>query len=496
MSIPICPYCLTRHDFGVPPRCSKHNLEVPIFYAEQYDQIPTLWLATVGFEDHGKSSFIGSLTEVIENLPIIWPKTSSQYLDDYTYKKVIDIRRDMLAGKTPKSTETWSSTRNAPNGNPGGDNFIVQPLLIHTYQVPEFGSQCLVAYDVAGQYFGSPNEIKDEGFLRSLNAVQNIWFFVDLDAMFQEENVLQINQLLQVYLIGMARMGWSLRDRNIIVIYTKADKYIHCRPDEPPYLPEKVSEYYNNDPLMGLLRAKKERIVRKEFQNKPFAMNEYLNEMERISEVLRKYTTEEVPGGQALISLAEEKKLGLEFCIVSSLGTDPSNGTYATQIDPHRVIDPFLWALKMNNGHKQRRINLILDPALLLPGASDDQFGSQFLNDLYDKIQSFDCEVNTYFMSQSRPASIAGQHLPNKPSNSIRCNFIGPILDQRTGSDISLVITSNIIIDLDDYDGTTWEEHLFYVSIAENSIQKWDHSLTLRSADEMSVLINEFKKMI
>jgi hypothetical protein len=466
-------------------------------YIENYDQMSTLWLVTVGFQRHGKSCFIGSLTEMLENISIVWKSTSSQYLDDYTFRKVIDIREQMLQGQVPDPTPQW--TRQQPAAKPAESTAsqpVLQPLLMHTYKIPEFGSHCLVTYDIAGQYFNSPNEIRDEGYLRSLNAVKNIWFFVALDKMFSPDNTLQINQLLQVYLSGMIRMGWSLQNRNLIVIYTQADKYINFGPDDAPYLPDEIRKYYESDPFAGLLRCRHDRNTRKAFQQKPFEMDVYLSEMQQTSDILRQYTIDEVPGGQGLISLAQEKNLGLEFCIVSSLGTDPTNGILPTQVDPHRVLDPFLWALKMNQGNVDQKIKLVLDPTLMQQDQPQGQINSDFFNSLYEKIQSFDREVNTYYLGNPVPASIAGQRLPTQASTLNNRTYIGPIIDWGNDNEIALVLTTKPITDLEDYHNSSWENRLLLVSVSENPVQKWKQALTLRNASDLPVLLNKIQQML
>jgi len=499
MPIPICPFCLTRHDFGVPPRCNSHSLDIPQLFLEEYDRIPTLWLVTVGFKEHGKSSYIGALTEVLENISSVWKTSTCQYLDEYTFTTVKEIREQTVMGKVVDPTPTWKPREQRAASSEVVENHPVQPLLMHAYEIPNFGSCCMITYDVAGEYFSTPNAIRDDGYLRSLNAVKNIWFFVDLDQVFKPDNTMNVNQLLQVYLAGMTRMGWSLRNRNLIVIYTKADLYTNnsSEVEERHFLPQEVCDYYQQDPFDRLLQARSDRNLRKEFQHMEFFIDAYLSEMEHISSLLEFYTRDEVPGGQDLINLAAQKQIGLKFCIVSALGTKPtSDGVLPVDKNPHRVIDPFLWALKMNKGLENRNVKLILDPKLFTPDVAADRFSISLLSEFYSTMQSFDREITTYFIGNASPASIAGQRLPNHPPRHCGGRFIGPILDQGSQNDIALVLTTDEITDLDDYRGSQWENHMYYVAVAEFPFQKWKNTFTLRSETEFPVFVNGFNKIL
>ena len=210
MSIQICPFCLIRHDFGWPPHCFKFDEDIPIAYFQKYDEIPPIWLLTVGFKEAGKTYYIGALFNQIQNMSTLWHGATYQPLDEYSrleLQNAADFSRNIKQGPT--------TTKDLP---------IPRPILIHTLGIPEFNSNCLVIFDIAGEKFQDFSKVEDKGYLGSLNAVKNLWFFVDIDEAFNiNRPSKKINDLLHIYIDEMTNLGWSLDRRNIIVVYTKAD---------------------------------------------------------------------------------------------------------------------------------------------------------------------------------------------------------------------------------------------------------------------------------
>src|SRR5207253_1397931 len=57
-----CPFCLKPHDFSVSHGCTTYPNEViPDEYISEYDRVQPLWLLTVGFKQHGKTTYLAAL---------------------------------------------------------------------------------------------------------------------------------------------------------------------------------------------------------------------------------------------------------------------------------------------------------------------------------------------------------------------------------------------------------------------------------------------------
>ena len=482
MSIPVCPFCLTRHSFGVPPRCGNNPIPQP--YIETYDAEPPIWLMTAGFSGHGKTFYLGSLALHIQNMAYLWKGATFGMTDGHTQTFL------------NKAIDYLINSEDAPDSTPMG---TPEPLLIETNDVPNFGSHWLVLYDVAGQFFNNLGGVAALKNLKSLEAARNIWFFVDLDQVFFNDNLGEnIDDLLNMYLTGMSELGWSLNGRNLIVVYTKGDKFIGFEYQEdqqsPPYLPKQICNYYFNDELSNLIHCRKDRGTRQEFKrlSQQFSMEKYLEDLKTQSKELKKYTAEEVPGGKNFIERTKKEGMGLEFCLVSSTGTDFKEGIRISDSRPHRVLDPLLWTLKLNLENRTKRIKIVIDPRI-----PQEKFQELNLKRLYDGLAGVETEIYTYYLGSCNPALVASQDPPNElPEYKNGLKLIGPILDDGDDHSSVLLITSNPVFDLDDFILEEWRNKLYFVSIADNHVQGWDgEKLVVRNEQDIELLLSEFKKL-
>ena len=115
--------------------------------------------------------------------------------------------------------------------------------------------------------------VEDEGYLRSLKEVKNICFLVSLREL-EEKPDKRISDLLNVYVSGMRRLKWRLAGRNLIVVYTKADKLYND-------LPDRVQAYLTSDPLQNVTNY--EEYVE---QMDHFSLDSYIEEMGEIRALL------------------------------------------------------------------------------------------------------------------------------------------------------------------------------------------------------------------
>ena len=103
-----CPFCLNMHNITAAsgyecPECNEH---LPDEYVETYQDMHPIWLAMVGFPQHGKTTYLAALTLMLEDISRVWAKAFSHYLDDdYTRPKVIQMRQEVEKGRTKEPTQ-------------------------------------------------------------------------------------------------------------------------------------------------------------------------------------------------------------------------------------------------------------------------------------------------------------------------------------------------------------------------------------------------------
>jgi hypothetical protein len=439
----------------------NQNEEIPELYITQYDEVPPIWLLTVGFSRHGKTCYIAALTLMLENLYRVWTETTWFPLDDYTTKLIRGTRHQAFKGGVPEHTEH------------------LRPIFINMYEVPKFKDNCLVIYDAPGeiyedfQTFGS-----DEITLRPLKKVKNIWFLVSLDTLDNDPEK-KINDLLNIYIAGMQRLKLSLAGRNLIVVYTMADKLMEV-------MPEDVTTYLLDDPFKNITSKNQTDL------KKNISVQTYIEKMKGVSGKLEKYTIEKVPGGGAFVKLARRSGMGLYFSITSALGADPVNGEMGEESAARfRVLDPYLWALHLNEPDKKPlSIKLILDGTL----ESEVIYSRLGISNLFDALSDMG-DVTTYILGQTSQVSVKNQTPPTKRPSIPKSRLIGPILDRQESETVIVVITTGKIEDLADYPASEWASRILIVKIGEEQTQEWGNQIIIRENDENSLVVDEVRRL-
>jgi hypothetical protein len=467
MSQPKCPFCQGRHDFTKPPYyCPAfNNEEIPETYVADYDRVPPLWLVTVGFTQHGKTSYLAALTMMLEHMERVWPNTAQRYVDQHTFKAVQDIRLQADTGEQPKTTVKG----------------VPRPLLIPMYGVPDAGSHCMVLYDTSGELYETLQGPDDVEYIRSLREVRNIWFLISLKDL-KDNPRRRISDLLTIYLSGMQRLKWSLAKRNLIVVYTKADKVWS-------ELPERVQTYLQDDPFKNVTNYDQDVADMSDF-----SLNSYVGEMRRVSTELEDYTRKRIPGGGSFIGLARQYGMGLFFTINSALGTDPDPHENRLRQDAtrYRVLDPYLLALYLNMPRDDlQTIKLVLDAAKDSDGVYELALGN-----MAEKLSEMG-EVTTYYLGQRTRVSVAGQTPPSKKPAKFRPRLIGPLLEQAEPNAKVIAVVGGPIQDLEDYSASPWRDRLLLVAVGDEPYQDWPNTVTLRSKDDdLDAVYTECKRLL
>lgn len=450
----ICPFCLKPHDFDASLDCPTTEYRVPVDYVSEYRSAPPLWLVTVGFSGHGKTTYLAALTLMLENMDRVWERMFSSQMDNHTMQRVREIRLEAMQGDLQAPTDVDTP----------------RPLLFNVQNLPGGSSRSLVMYDVAGQIFEDLDEVHK--YVAALKQVTTTWFLISPRDLRAADNDKTIPELFTAYRSGMRNLRIDLNQRNLIVIYTKADI---------ADFPRDIQDYLINDPLRSLTQQDGS------YEQIDFALDEYVWEMRQMSERLKIYTKEKVQGGRAFISMVESSGMNLVFCTTSALGDspDPTQGIMLENAPRYRVLDPFLWATTLDKPVKPRSIGLILDAAEESYAVYDDDLVRRVTESL-----AIHGDLTTYHLGSSVPIGLPGQPPPDQPPYSAYPRLLGPILEQAAPDTQFLLLTNGRILDLEDFRRTAWQDRVLVVAMPGAEPRGWPHQIVYRNGTETKILVD------
>jgi hypothetical protein len=463
MASVLCPYCGSKQTFVNATTCEQCGAEVPRAYIENAKKHPPVWLVTFGTTRHGKSTYIDSLAVTIENLGKLTDGVFHKYLDTKTFDAIREVRREVQEGKLKESTKA---------------SMKPEPLLIGINGFLDHEVDTLVIYDLAGEIFDDLTTVGD--YAANVKNAETVWFLVSLADLERDREGRRISDLFEAYLAAMEKLRTSPQGRNLLVIYTKADRL-------SDRLPADVREYLRSDPYCRLKELKRREVTAS------FDEYDYLQGMRQISQSLEDFTYDEVEGGAAFINMIKANKMKLSFAITSSLGQDASEGRQmGTEFLRYRVIDPLIWSLTLNETRKgERQVALLLDSG---PGSEiihHNELGGAF----YEALFAQSADVVTYYLGTRQPAFQMGQK-PNGAPSRLRPRLVGPILDQLGKQDYALALVTQPISDLNDYLYSSWHDRLMVISIGQDNVQ-WSHKTVYQpNKTDLYDLVSEFMRLI
>ncbi len=455
-----CPLC--THILTTPlQQCPACDRPLPRGFYEQCRNAPPIWLMTGGFPKHGKTTYLSALILKLENLGQVLPGAYHLCRDGYTNDAIRQMRRETQLGDQPPAT---------PRG-------ATQPLVISIHHLPEQTDRTIVMYDVPGEIFHSLEEIPD--YVPGLSEIQTIWMLVSLSELNANADGYSLPGLFHAYFTALDQKKVDLTKLSVVVVYTKADMVEN--------FPAAVSEYLLSDPYrrsVGGADADKGR---------GFAMSAYLQEMERISQVLEEFTDRNVKGGNAFVNMGRHLGMKLKFSAVSALGQAPDQeyNRLQSEAEPARVLDPFLWSLWLSRPAdtvkraQDDQLLLLLDSGGAAQPLYDEGLALALWNEL--KLRGFPARV--HYLGQSKAVSHPGQTPPARPAQRPRHRLIGPILEQSQGTR-AVVLTTGPISDLADFRSGVWRHSLFLVTTEEDDAADWPLTFHYRSGDSASAIVD------
>jgi ABC-type dipeptide/oligopeptide/nickel transport system ATPase component len=304
-----CPYCLQtvekfiRDEKTNVPHCPNCRTDIPKTFLDTQLLLRTM-VGVVGFSGHGKTVYLTSLFSTLKRFSNFWNGYYFRSLDDFTHRIIYEQVPLFEKGALPESTPA-----NFPN-----------PALVHYHQLPVFDDAFVGYYDTAGEVFNDVTQIARAGFfVAHANTVLFIMSIPDCDEGQLDD---QMSRLLDTYIRAADdRLNTNLRtQQRLVIIFTKADM-MHVQLSAPlkEWLNKGNAEYYAMNLSDKLLDLGLTSI--------------------RIEEWLRQDL-----GCTRFPNMARDHFREVRYTIVSAMGVGDKQEENE-QMNPLRVLDPFLWVL-------------------------------------------------------------------------------------------------------------------------------------------------------
>jgi hypothetical protein len=470
-----CPYCHHVQIFDKEGACENCGNPVSRLFLKAVEKAPPVYLATVGFSQHGKTTYLDSLTTMVENLGKISDNSFHEYLDDHTFNEVRHMRWLVQNQRTPDSTD--------PQRKP-------LPLQIAIHNFLDNPVNTLITYDLGGEIFDAQSDI--QRYAEPMQHAHTIWLFVSvndlenpppLDSWGQGRPFLRsLSDLFSVYRAGMERLGVNLKGRNLLIVYTKADKIVNK-------LPQRVREYIRNDPYFDIARLKFS-----ETRHLRLDAYAYMQEILAISSELENWTYD-IEGGTPFINMVKQSGMNVQFTVTSSIGRQSDNTTdRMIEFRRYRVLDPLIWAIMHNKAiGGDRPVALILD--------NQPTAAKVYANDLPYHIFEYMASlgnVSTYCLGHGTAVSGVNSRPPDSAPEEETPSLLGPILDNLPSDALVLVVLDRpelaksgpVIFDLEDFNNADWRKRIAFLCF-QDGLVKWERTRILQQFNQYKGFLDE-----
>jgi hypothetical protein len=335
----LCPFCLGHIPWQKNLKICPHHgcgRELPVRYVHKDMLLQPLPVQVVGWEQHGKTTYLYALTLLLKRMP----RLSCAAATEETQKMVQEVLASIQRGNMPLSTPK------------GADECYVMMLR----GLEPWGERALLLRDCPGEVFGGMDiPVEHAPFL--LRA-RTIFMFISLPDLLDQDKDIHITRhrtmdmLLNNYIDTLLRRGipFLRQQRNVIVVLTKADLL--------PDLPAELREYLAEDTLWSLPT----KLSREEFAS---FMERYLASMEQVDGLIRRWIGQTAPG-RSFLQLAEDHRIHLRFSLISATGAQVAPGNeMSCAWEPRRVLDPLFWGLELERlGSSWVRFSIFVNTAV------------------------------------------------------------------------------------------------------------------------------------
>ena len=308
----LCPYCLKEGNLEkiqeggqIYYRCPDHpEPRIPVTYGEN-NKFPRDVISAIGFKGHGKSLYFTALFASFNNLPKMWPGFFTLAIDDTSLETVDRNVNRFKNGELPPQTPS---------------NFPL-PTIVQFSKIPSrFKDRFLIFFDTGGENFENASRLVQNAYF--VKRSQTVIFFISLDNINYDPH--EMHKLLNTYIQGLRQVDGNPRDQHLLVVLTKGDlitKKFESRLSE-------IKTYLDAGNVKYL---------------QPTDIQTQITEMKEISKHLKTFLKEDL-GALNFLNLGEHNFRSFEVCVVTSWGSDPTEGY---KPEPKRIFDPILWV--MNN---------------------------------------------------------------------------------------------------------------------------------------------------
>jgi hypothetical protein len=216
----------------------------------------------------------------------------------------------------------------------------------------EHTGRTLVLRDFAGEIFSGEGKYEaipaDQlSFIAEAEVVMLMYSLTDLTPG-KSMGVRSMDQLLDNYVISMVRHlakeknvdfkialeKFKQSKRKVIVTLGRADEL-----KDDKKLPPHLSNYLSEDPIDQAVRG-----TPVEWSEKELGL--YLEKLDRASEAIREYLEEYYEDARNMVRKAKDNNIQIEFCLTTSTGPVRLEGGSEARLEPQRILDPLLAALK------------------------------------------------------------------------------------------------------------------------------------------------------
>jgi len=477
----MCPYCLEMHEFRQTDICSNCGQQLPKKYLAAALQGSPICLGTFGLKSHGKTAFLSNLLLAAESLSKVALNAFPQAIDSYTSRMLLK----------------WNAMDQSGEINLGetllGENPLKErptPLLLLLSNFPSGQSHIFVTYDLAGEVLDKAGSEPEH--VRALHNVNTIWFIISLsDLMKERKTGHSMRDLFDVYEEAMEKLHISIKGKNILVVFTKADKLLKTIDDsELPRLPSEVYAYLEDDSYEYEFIKEKPKASLKQLNEENYWT--YFRKMQEISEILRDFTNDYVSGGGAFLAMAQSYDAQVMFTINSAYGEEPEGGKLPRKAHPKRILDALIWAIELG---KAGRPNQGREVALIVPMTIDGHgvANQDIIMRFYQSLAAHGEHVATYSVGHLASAYSPGTAPVQMPSLP-RLPLVGPILDRlKAGTVVVLLADDKMPLDLGDFVNSPLLDRLLVVTTHREMLNAWlRHRAILQNEGDVEPIVSSF----
>lgn len=461
-----CPYCLNASKVSIKKgeinSCESCGNELTRDYLEATrNRAPTV-LVTIGMSQHGKTTYIDSLSIVLEKIAKVVPGAHTEYLDTFTATSIRNMRERSQKGDLNDLTARQIGK-------------IFSPMLIDITNFMGNPHNPIAIYDMAGEIFDLDRRDELDRYAPPLKYASVVWFLVSLNDL-RKSSGDSIIDLFNVYRRGMELLNAPANGRNILVYYTKADEIAN-------ELPPGVLQYVGQDPYKLI-----ETQSPNELAGNRLDADRYHDELQRMSRELEMFTVDRVTDGQNLLNMAKQRGINVTFAVTSSIGQQAVNHQTQSRPPRYRVLDGIIWALindqpliRVSSGSSSSapvsgdvKVTMIVGSGKL----NKMLFNENIAQEIADELKAR-AVTTVYSSGWGRPLLRAEEDLDNlkPPANNIYIKSVGPILEQQPPDTWILLLTNEPIHDLRDFDYMPWQERITVITMIENNDKLWGQQL-------------------